>query len=405
MNIENRCSEVLRKQDPGGKLKTVLFSDTKIPSPLILASGALIEKPEQIDPFLEAGVGAVVPRTTRKTMERKRHPSPHLYQIGRRGSEMMLNAEWTGADIGFWRPYLDKVSETQQVIMSVSGRNIEDCVEVCKELDLYNFPYLEINVGCAHSNSINGFITRNSDHIKQLTTSIKDSGVVTPIALKLGHSDFIVNLANVAKEAGADAIVAINTFGPLFDFNIDEKGNPQRVLGITGSQGGMSGAPLFNIALTDVANIKHQVGIPVIGCGGVRTEEHVIKMLMAGASAVQIYTAAHVKGINAPNFFTSLNKKMLKYLDAKGISKIENVKDLALELLDNDTNLNPIVPKVDDNCTGCGKCITICLPEAINDLGNSENNDGKVEIDEEKCVGCGHCVSVCPSDAIAVEKI
>lgn len=388
-----------REVDP--RLKTQVFG-TEIPSPLILGSGTLIEKYHEVQPFLDAGAGAVVPRSTRKVMERDRHPSPHLHETGRRGNKMMLNAEWTGADIDYWRPYLESLSDTGQVIMSVSGRDIAGCVSVCKELDAYNFSMIEVNVSCAHSNSAHGFITRNSEHISQLLSSLKDAGITTPIGIKFGHSDYIVELSNVARESGADAIVALNTYGPLLDFEIGENGIAVPVLGIAGAKGGMSGAPLFHIALTDVAEISRQVKIPVIACGGVRTAEHALKMIMAGAMAVQIYTAAHVLGQKAPQVFTKINADLVKLLEKKNIASLDDVRGNAHVLLGQETQLEPVVPELHkESCVGCDLCIPICLPNAISPIPADNKKGHVVTIDDQSCVGCGHCVAVCPTDALS----
>lgn len=383
------------------RLAVDLFG-TKLSSPLIVGSGTLIERVEDIDPFVEAGAGAVIPRSTRMEMVRKVHPSPHLYQSGRKGNEMMLNAEWTGTDIEFWEPHLDNISKKENVIMSVSGRDIEGCVEVCKVLDKFAFPMLEVNISCAHSNSVHGFITRNGDHIKQVVTDIKNASIKTPIGIKLGHSDYIVELSQIAKDAGADAIVALNTFGPVFDFTIEQGGLAGAVLGIEGAKGGVSGFPLFNIALTDIADIRSQVGISVIGCGGVSTAEHVAKMMMAGASAVQVYTSAHVRGINAPSFFSEMNGKLIKLMDNIGVDKISDLKDKALDLLSQETNIKPIVPEVNiHTCTGCDICIPVCLPLSITKVGYGNKAGHIVKIDDNSCVGCGHCVAVCPVNALS----
>lgn len=383
------------------RLEVSLFGKT-LPNPLMVGSGTLIERVEDINPFLESGAGAVVPRSTRKEMVRKVHPSPHLYQSGRKGQEMMLNAEWTGADIKYWEPHLDQISESGRVVMSVSGRDIPGCVDVCKTLDPYAFPMLEINVSCAHSNSVHGFITRNGEHIKKLVSDIKEAGVKTPVGIKLGHSDYIVELSQIAKDAGADAIVAINTFGPVFDFNVTEGGVAKPVLGIEGAKGGMSGSPIFNIALTDVAEIRHQVDIPVVACGGVRTPEHVVKMMMAGASGVQVYTAAHVRGINAPSTFSELNTELIKYMDKMKIDKIVDVQDKALELLSQETNLEPLVPELHaDACTGCNICVPVCLPMAISETPHNNKAGHVININQDACVGCGHCVTVCPVNALS----
>jgi len=383
------------------RLAVELFG-SNLPSPLILGSGTLAESFEQIQPFLDEGAGAVVPRTTRKFMERRVHPSPHLYQTGSRRNEVMLNAEWTGADISYWRNYLEEMSATGQVIMSVSGRDVEGCLDVARELDPFHFPYLEVNISCSHSNSVHGFINRNSEHISSLVNTLKQGGISTPIAIKMGHSDFIVELADVAKRSGADAIVALNSFGPVFDFDIDETASPNSILGIKGALGGMTGASLFHIALTDVARIKSELGMKVIACGGVRTAEHVIKMMMAGADAVQIYTAAHIRGIDAPTIFSEINLKLIQYLEKKGITNISEIKGKALTLLAQETNLKPMVPEVNEhNCTGCDLCVPVCLPKAIDLRSHNNQNNHTIKINSN-CIGCGHCVSVCPVNALKI---
>lgn len=384
--------------DPNGVLKTE-FLGTSFRSPLVVASGTLIERVENIQPFLDRGAGAVVPRTTRYIMERTVHPSPHLYQEGSRSSVTMLNAEWTGADIGYWRPYLEKMSDSSQVIMSVSGRIVEDCVKVCEELDEYAFPYLELNVGCGATNGVIGYITRDEDHISRLVNSVKEAGVKTPIAVKLGHSDLILHLSNVAKEAGADAIVAINTLGPMLDFSIDSSGIPHRVLGIKGARGGLSGSAIFHTALTDVALISKDVNIPVIASGGVTTPERAIKMIYAGASLVQIYSYLHDRGTKAPEALEAFTKALVLYMEKHEIDDIGNIRGVALPLLDEPTELNPQIPTINETiCTGCDRCVPVCLPKAI-DTNNVNNKNGHVaSVIGSLCVGCGICVAVCPVD-------
>lgn len=50
-----------------------------------------------------------------------------------------------------------------------------------------------------------------------------------------------------------------------------------------------------------------------------------------------------------------------------------------------------------DKCTGCGKCISLCLFMAI-----TRSEDGKVSIDSLACEGCGVCVDQCPFKAVAL---
>jgi dihydroorotate dehydrogenase/NAD-dependent dihydropyrimidine dehydrogenase PreA subunit len=373
------------------RLVTKLF-DTLFDNPVFLGSGTLIEKYEQIDKYIQFGVGLVVPRTTRLIKDRPNNPSPCLYQNG----ENMLNAEWTGNDINYWRPYLEKLSKTHKVAMSVTGRDIKKCVTVMQEIDKYNFPFAEINISCAHSNFVNGRIKDNEEFIECLLKSMKDKGIKTPIALKLGHCDNLLNIAKIAKNNGVDALVLINTFGPIFDFNINNNFECERLLGMKSGMGGLSGKALFNIALTDVAIISKEIDIKVIACGGVGSAFDVIKMIMAGASAVEIYTASHILGNKSHLLFKKINDDLNKILK---INKINNIHDLykrAHKIINLDTNLKPLYPIINiKKCKHCGLCQSICLENAI-----EKKTNNTLKVNKNKCNGCGHCVSICPSKSV-----
>jgi dihydroorotate dehydrogenase/Pyruvate/2-oxoacid:ferredoxin oxidoreductase delta subunit len=378
-------------------LSTELFGK-KLVSPVLLGSGTLIEKFEDISPYVDAGIGGVVPRTTRKILRRQTHPVPHLYQTDRRKFANLINAEWTGASIDYWRPYLDGMSGSEKVVMSVSGRDIDECIEVCRELDRYGgWLYFEINVSCAHSNNVHGYINKDKAHVEELCTKLKSSALNTPIAIKFGHSEYLLELAKIVEKCGIKGIVLLNTYGPVFDFSI-EKGRPEAIVGIEGSMGGLSGSAIFNIALTDVAMIRSETNLEIVGCGGVYGYEQAVKFLMAGASAVQVYTAAHLKGVNGPSVIRKINSELSEYLKLHRYGSVGELGGLALKLLENRTNMKVVVPTVDTaTCIGCNLCVPICLPGAIAPIKVNDSANSVVAIDDEKCVGCGHCVHVCPT--------
>jgi heterodisulfide reductase subunit A len=51
---------------------------------------------------------------------------------------------------------------------------------------------------------------------------------------------------------------------------------------------------------------------------------------------------------------------------------------------------------IEDECSGCKTCISMCPYSAI----NYDENKKKAYIQESLCKGCGTCVSACPSGAI-----
>lgn len=49
----------------------------------------------------------------------------------------------------------------------------------------------------------------------------------------------------------------------------------------------------------------------------------------------------------------------------------------------------PFVPKADENCTNCGKCVNVCPVGAI-DIKTPQKTD------KDKCIACTACINVCP---------
>ena len=58
-----------------------------------------------------------------------------------------------------------------------------------------------------------------------------------------------------------------------------------------------------------------------------------------------------------------------------------------------------LIPVIDKNkCTGCGDCVEVCPPQAIDMV------DDKAMISERLCEECGECVPECPEKAISLPR-
>jgi len=68
------------------------------------------------------------------------------------------------------------------------------------------------------------------------------------------------------------------------------------------------------------------------------------------------------------------------------------------------TNYQPAINE--DDCSGCGKCVTICPVEAMGLVSANhfaEPNRKKAKLDESVCLGCGLCARICPKDSIRMQ--
>ena len=111
----------------------------------------------------------------------------------------------------------------------------------------------------------------------------------------------IAGIASAAMRAGIDGIVATNT-----TLARDGLRSSQRV-----ESGGLSGAPLFERSTRVLARLSRETAgeLPLIGVGGIASARDAYAKILAGACAVQLYTAMVYEGL-------SLIPEIVKGIDA-----------------------------------------------------------------------------------------
>ncbi len=114
-----------------------------------------------------------------------------------------------------------------------------------------------------------------------------------PVFLKIAPDltlSELSEIADVARQAGIDAIIATNT-------TLDRAGlhSPHAA-----EKGGLSGAPLFEKSTRVLAQLSKLTDgqIPLIGVGGISSADQAYAKIRAGASAVQLYTALVYHGLS-----------------------------------------------------------------------------------------------------------
>ena len=209
-----------------------------------------------------------------------------------------------------------------------------------------------------------------------------------PVLVKLSpHGRDMGDAARAAADAGADGIVAINSFGPVLSIDID---TAMPRLGGPNGYGWISGPALKPLAVRCVRDIARAVDLPIVGVGGVSNGRDAVEMLMAGASAVGVCTAAILRG---PQIFGRIARELGEWLDEHGNKSVTEIVGLAVRKAWPADELDPPVI-VDEACNGCAICDTACAYDAIHIV------DGRAALDGERCSRCGLCVTRCRLDAI-----
>ena len=209
-----------------------------------------------------------------------------------------------------------------------------------------------------------------------------------PVIVKLSPlGRDMVLAAQAAVAAGAQAIAAINSFGPCLAIDI-ESGRP--LLGSPHGYGWLSGPAIKPLALRCVYEIAQAVAVPIVGVGGIANGRDAIEMLMAGASAVQVCTAAILQG---PHVYGKIAGELANWLEAHGYRSPGQIVGLAARQAT--LPQRPLYATVDpEACTGCQLCQRSCVYHAI------RMEARKAYIDPTVCAACGLCVTRCRPGAI-----
>ncbi len=236
------------------------------------------------------------------------NPTPRIAEC----TSGMINA------VGLQNPGVDKVISEElpklkkvfhkPVMANVSGFSVEDYAYTCALLDKEEqIGWLEVNVSCPNVHGGGMSFGTRPEAAAEVTRAVK-AVAKKPVIIKLSPNvTDIVSIAKACEEVGADGISLINT---LLGMRIDIKtGRPV----IANTMGGFSGPAIFPVALRMVYQVSKEVGIPVVGMGGVSSAEDVIEMMMAGASAVEVGAANLVDPFASKKIVESLPAAMEKY--------------------------------------------------------------------------------------------
>ncbi len=174
-----------------------------------------------------------------------------------------------------------------QVLVNVVGFTAEEYGEVVGELDgVPGIAAFELNLSCPNTRI--GGIEFGADRasVHRIISQCRARTRLPLIAKLSPVLPDIPGMALAARDAGADAISAVNTVpGLLFS----DAGNSR----LGNGNGGVSGPGLLPIGVLAVARIVERIGqTPVIGVGGVRSAEDVRQYLTVGASLVALGTGA-----------------------------------------------------------------------------------------------------------------
>jgi dihydroorotate dehydrogenase (NAD+) catalytic subunit len=285
----------------------------------MLASGIMDEDAGSMQRMSNCGAGGIVTKSI-GIQPKEGYLNPTILEL----EFGLLNA------MGLPNPGIDLYGQEMKklqkskipIIGSIYGGNAREFVELAKKMEQYGAAAVELNVSCPHAKRYGLEVGCDTFLLQTIVSSVKKQ-IHIPVFVKVSPNVVnIIEIAQAAEKANADAIVAINTVKGM---KIDLE-TTQPIL--ANKTGGYSGKAIKPIGIRCVYDIAQSINIPVIGVGGITTGEDAIEYFMAGASAIQIGSAVYYRG---PNVFKYVCKEINIWMDKHGYKKIAELRGAAYQ--------------------------------------------------------------------------
>jgi dihydroorotate dehydrogenase (NAD+) catalytic subunit len=169
------------------------------------------------------------------------------------------------------------------VLVNIAGESVEDYARLAARLDgVKGVSGIEVNISCPNVEKGGAEFGAQPESAARVTAAVRQATSL-PVWVKLTpNTADIKKIASAVADAGADAVVLINT---LKGMAIDIKKRRPVLGNITG---GLSGPAIKPVALRMVWEVAGVISLPVIGCGGILTAQDALEFIMAGATAVEV---------------------------------------------------------------------------------------------------------------------
>jgi len=284
----------------------VKVGKVKLKNPVLAASGTF-GFGEELAPYYNLSkLGGIC--TKGLTLEERRgNPPPRVAET----SSGMLNA------VGLQNPGIDVFIEKIlprmltfgcAIIANIAGNTTADYIEMVRVLNRTEVTALELNLSCPNVRVGGMSLGTDPALVSEVVTACRQL-TDKPLWVKLTPNvTSILSVALAAEEAGADALVLINT---LLGLAVDLK--TERPV-LRNNTGGLSGPAIKPVALRMVQEVYQGTSLPIVGLGGIASAEDALEFMLCGASAIQVGTASMID----PGLIFQLPEDMAELAQAFG---------------------------------------------------------------------------------------
>ena len=291
-------------------------------NPILLAAGTAAYGRELADVVRLDALGGLVTKAV-SPEPRAGAPAPRVAEFeGGMINAVGLANPGVDAVIREHLPWLARALPSARKLANVVGFAVEEFASVIAKLDdavtgeqAGALDGYELNVSCPNVKA--GGMEFGADPAS-LAEVIRRARTATtrPLFVKLSPAlPDIARSAEIAVDAGADAITLVNTI-PGLVIDVEHR---RPALGF--GPGGVSGTALLPVGVLATWKVSRRVKVPLLGIGGVRSAIDALQYLMAGASLVGIGTAM----LRDPRTPERVVHELERWCSAHGVAHISEI--------------------------------------------------------------------------------
>lgn len=314
---------MLRRRSSSGAVVdlSTTVGTVSLPNPILTAAGTAGFATELSQWVDLASLGAVVVKSlSPDTWAGNPAPRVHGTDAGMINAVGLQNPgvnAWIADD-------LPRLKATRaRVVASIWGFRVEEYALAAARLAPVadQLTAVEVNVSCPNLEDRRHMFGHSSAGTTAVVAAVRAELPTTPLWIKLSPNvTSIVDIAGAALDAGADALVLVNTvMGMVIDV-----GTAKAALGNGG--GGLSGPAIRPVAVRAIYDVR--VAFPdaaIVGVGGVARGEHAVELLMAGANAVEVGTASFAN----PSAVANVLAELTRWCAAHGVAHVTDLVSTA----------------------------------------------------------------------------
>jgi dihydroorotate dehydrogenase (NAD+) catalytic subunit len=255
-----------------------------LPTPIMIAAGCAGTGTELGGLVDTKRVGAVVTRTI--TVDRRQGSAPPRIVETPSGIVWNTGLQNPGVD-AFLATELPSWSAGPATIVSIGGGTLEEYVRITGTLQgRAGIAALEVHLSGPDEEMQRPVLGAHADRVTEIVGAVARMSLV-PVFAKMPGGVDVVPLAVAAARAGATCLTLTGSPPALA---LDASTSRHALGGPTAWLAGPAVKPLMLRAVADVSRALPKM--PILASGGVRTPSDAVEALLAGATAVQVGTAA-----------------------------------------------------------------------------------------------------------------